>query len=447
MRQRRVHVGSRWKAGLRLVVAGLLMLPVPAGAQGDWFFFRHRKQEKPEAATPRSQVISSQPPAAAIAVEPLGFSAPGPIYEGQRDALVSLDFLDEDTLLFTFRVPGLMRRDNKGGEQRQIRALVMALPHGTVQAEALWTLHDDARYVWRLKDGRFLLRDLNQLRIGDASLELTPFLEFPGHVQWLGMDPDQTYLVTDSHEPEEAKQPAGHAASTATTAGNVTAENAGEPGRPDTVLRVLRRSTGKVMLVSHVRSVMRVPVNGEGYMESLRSTGRDWLLNLNYFGGGERVAGKIESLCTPNVEFFCEQAVLATVCTENGGLGEVAMTTDGRKLWENDMPLTHVWPKLVIAPGGQRIARETLLVNRPINAFSPLSFEDVTGQQVEVFDSATGKLVLKVSASPVFDGGGNVALSPSGRRVAILDAGAIQVYELPKPPPAPTETAEGSAAH
>ena len=45
------------------------------------------------------------------------------------------------------------------------------------------------------------------------------------------------------------------------------------------------------------------------------------------------------------------------------------------------------------------------------------------------------KLVLKASASPVLDGGGNVAISPSGKRVAVLDAGAIQVYELPAPAP------------
>ena len=58
-------------------------------------------------------------------------------------------------------------------------------------------------------------------------------------------------------------------------------------------------------------------------------------------------------------------------------------------------------------------------------------------QLVEVYDAASGKLALKASVSPVLDGGGNVAISPSGRRVAVLDAGAIQVYELPPPPAMP----------
>ena len=46
-----------------------------------------------------------------------------------------------------------------------------------------------------------------------------------------------------------------------------------------------------------------------------------------------------------------------------------------------------------------------------------------------------GKVELLAEASPVLDAGGNVAISPSGRRVAVLDAGAIQIYTLPEPPP------------
>jgi len=62
-----------------------------------------------------------------------------------------------------------------------------------------------------------------------------------------------------------------------------------------------------------------------------------------------------------------------------------------------------------------------------------LSFDDVKGQLVEVFDAATGKILLAAPASPILDGGGNVAISPSGRRAAILNLGAIQVFDLPAP--------------
>jgi hypothetical protein len=57
--------------------------------------------------------------------------------------------------------------------------------------------------------------------------------------------------------------------------------------------------------------------------------------------------------------------------------------------------------------------------------------EDVKEQSVTVFDAATGDIALVSPLSPILDAGGNVAISPSGRRVALINAGAIQVFELP----------------
>jgi hypothetical protein len=56
---------------------------------------------------------------------------------------------------------------------------------------------------------------------------------------------------------------------------------------------------------------------------------------------------------------------------------------------------------------------------------------------VRVFNAANGKVALEAPASPALDSGGNVAISPSGKRVAILNAGAIQVFDLPAAPPLP----------
>ena len=53
------------------------------------------------------------------------------------------------------------------------------------------------------------------------------------------------------------------------------------------------------------------------------------------------------------------------------------------------------------------------------------------------FDAADGKVVLEAPLTPILDAGGNVAISPSGKRVAILNAGAIQIFQLPSPPALP----------
>ena len=99
-----------------------------------------------------------------------------------------------------------------------------------------------------------------------------------------------------------------------------------------------------------------------------------------------------------------------------------------------------------MAPDGSRLAQETLAVTHAVNAYSPLESEDVKGQRVRVFDAANGKVALEAPASPALDAGGNVAISPSGRRVALLNAGAIQVFELPAPAPM-EDAASEHAAH
>jgi hypothetical protein len=39
-------------------------------------------------------------------------------------------------------------------------------------------------------------------------------------------------------------------------------------------------------------------------------------------------------------------------------------------------------------------------------------------------------VALRAPANPVLDGGGNVAFSPSGKRLAVVNAGSIEVYDL-----------------
>jgi hypothetical protein len=203
------------------------------------------------------------------------------------------------------------------------------------------------------------------------------------------------------------------------------------------VVRILHRATGQVMLVSRVRSLVHLPINSEGYLESLRSRGLQWVLNLNYFTGGSRVVGSVDSTCTPNNMFLSEREVLVTACGASGGHQLAAMTTEGKTLWVDVNPDTAIWPLLARSPDGLRVAQTTLAVTRAVSAYAPLSTDDIKGQLLRVFDAATGDVAFESPLNPVLDAGGNAAISPSGRRVAVLNAGAIQVFELPAPPPLP----------
>jgi hypothetical protein len=378
----------------------------------------------------------------------MGFSPPATFYLGTRNALVSLDFLDEDRLLLTFRVPGLIHREHhpEAGEstERHVRALVLHLPDGAVQAEAVWTLHDRRRYLWMLENGQFLVRDREELKLGDANLQLKPFLRFPGPVLWLELDPAHQYFVTGSSEPPTSASRAGDVPSPPTGAATLVSDNPKPSTEPDLILRILRRESGKVMLVSHVKSAVHLPINGDGYLESLRGNGKEWVIDLAHFDGGSSIVGKVDSFCSPELDFVSPREFLATTCESDGDPRVVAMTTGGRRLWENGGGGSLVWPALVTSADGLRIARETLVVNHGVNAFAPLGTDDIKGQDVQVFDAATGKMALRAQASPIFDIGGNVALSPSGRRAAIIMAEGLEIFELPPPPPLPSDSATPS---
>jgi hypothetical protein len=429
-----------WRALLRVgvtfAISAIFLSAPQVPAQ---LFGHHSKRAKPDATNPaKPEHPASQPAAFSISVEPLGFFGPGAIYQGQRESLVSLDFLDENHLLFTFHAPGLIRREGNpaADNERQIRAVVLELPKGSVTAQGLWSVHDRGRYLWMLDDGKFLLRDGPDLQIGDSSLELKPSLHFRGPLLWLELDPTQNLIATDSREPEGMRPQSGSVPNPTTASAWVTTDEVQQYAQPDIMLRIIRLDTGQVMLVSRTRTTVHVPINSEGFVETLRGKGHDWVLNMNYFRGGNRIIGKLDSMCAPAVEFVSNPEVLVTTCNPDGGRWMVALSTDGKRLWNAVKPPTQIWPRLIMSPNGIRLARETLVVTHPVDTYSPLSFDDVKEQLVEVYDAITGKVDLTAPASPVLDGGGNVAISPSARRVAILDGDAIQVYELGAPTPA-----------
>ena len=425
-------VSSYFRAVRCVAATALLVCPLLAPARS------HKKS----AASEPSPVHATLPPTLTIPIEPLGFSAPATFYLGTRNSLISLDFLDEDHLLWTFRVPGLIHRDPRSdpangdtGQERQVRALVLRLPQGTVQAEAVWTLHDRRRYLWMLDNGQFLLRDRDELKLGDATLQLKPFLHFPGPVLWVEMDPNRKYMVTGSSEPPTSASAADEVASPSSAVATLVSDDQKPASEPDLILRILRRDSGKVMLVSHVRSAVHLPINDDGFLETIRGNGKSWLLSLTYFQGGSTVLGSVDSVCSPVLDFVSPREFLATTCDSGGDPRVVAMTIAGKRLWETPGSSSSVWPLLIAGTDGLRIARETLTVSHGVNAFAPIGTDDIKGQDVQVFDAATGKVALRALASPIFDAGGNVAISPSSRRVAIIMAEGLQVFDLPPAPP------------
>jgi hypothetical protein len=387
----------------------------------------------------------SAPPAFTIAAGPLGFSVPGENYLLRRESLVSLDFLSEDRILFTFRVPRLLQRDasdNSDDQKQQIQALVLSLPSGKIESRTTWTVPDRSRYLWMLKDGDFLLRVADGLDEGDAQFQMKPNLRVPGRLLWIEMDPMQQVMITNSLEPVNASQKTGEQNSSESGAPVTEPADSTKDGqKPDEqsvlVARTEKLGTGEAIHQSRVPWTGQAsdwPMNSEGYLEDSQAGANQWVLKLSGFSGGDRVLTRIESSCPPQYNFVSESELLMMTCDPNRGWTLRVMSTRGDSLWEARTAMNAMMPLLVTAPDGLRIARETLLLKRSVVKYKRMiSAQDLQGQIVKVFDAADGKMVLESPLTPMLDGGGNVAISPSGRRVAILNAGAIQVFQLPAP--------------
>lgn len=373
------------------------------------------------APAPRELVLKggvperpTAPAVLSIPVEPLGFTAPGALYLGERVSLVSLDFLDESHLLFSFRVPGLIHRNQQQeGEARQVRAVVLDLSSGAAVTGGIWTLHDRARYLWMLGDGHFLLRNGAEVFEGDAELNLKPLLHFPGHVFSLAMDPGEGTMVANSYEPES--------------------DRTSDMPAQDWVIRILERATGRVLLVSRIAEAQRLPINGEGYLDLRRGVGPNWTIGLHPYTGGTRVWGTLTSSCAPDLDFNTETMLVAAGCAVDGARLLMGVGPEGKLLWQDAEPETSIWPVRRRSANGARLLEQTLVVSHAVSASAPLGQDDIKGQAVRIFDADSGAMVFEAAASPVFDAGGNAALSPSGTRLAVLAGGAIQIYELPIP--------------
>jgi hypothetical protein len=398
------------------------------------------RRPKPHVILDSYPLQPSIAPTFTIPVGPLGFSVPGDNYLLRRQSLLSLDFLDEDRLLFTFHVSGLMARDagdDLKGTQQQIQAKVVIVSTGKIESEAAWIVPDRSRYLWMLNDGHFLLRTREGLDQGDANLKTAPFLRFPGRLLWIQLAPKEKFIMANSLETATASQKPD---SSATGQPSASADPP-KPGEQSVlVTRTLKRASGEVTHESRVpwtNQDSNWPMNSDGYVERLHDDTDHWHLELYEFAGSHRPVVHMDSTCLPQYSFLSETELLVTRCQPDEGLKLGAISTQGSSLWEMTAPSNVMWPLLVTAPNGLRAARQTMLLKHAVKSYKKkmLSAEDFQGQMVRVFDVANGKTVLEAPLTPILDAGGNVAISPSGQRVAILNAGAIQIFQLAAPPP------------
>ena len=375
-----------------------------------------------------------------IPVQSLGYRPPGKLYLLARYSSSSLDFLDSTHLLLTFRRPRLMLREqDSDGLDQVIQADVLELPTGKVVAEDQWLLHDRERYLWRLADNKVMLRIGPSLYETGSKLQLKPLYKSSTELEEVETSPDGRLLVVESelerHSPEEHERLTKQAALTGA-----------RPPAEDVQIRMMRIDQPKLMLSAHADAAGDLPATVDGFFSQEKVGENNWNVRFHPYEkteptGGDIVA-RIDSACDPSEKVLNAQSILILTCPPGHDDRFVAAySLNNHKLWDGRWQSNFTWPAFRVAQSGTSVAISWLAVNHPVSAAEPISDDEVQNQVLSVLDCQTGSLRLAVPLKPIVSAGGNFALSADGNRLAVLNHGEIDIYDLPAPAPAPSERA------
>jgi hypothetical protein len=392
-------------------------------------------------------LASGPPPPLRIPLEPLGFQPLSTQFLLNGSSMLTLHYVDERHLLLTFTVRRLMQRlpdEPEDDQDRNVDAILIELPTGHVLARTTWRLHDHGQYLWNLGHGHFLLRVRDILTTFSPLVNLSsgqPFREHPfltaagRNIAALLLSPDANFLTVETVE-RTAPAPRPK------TPIFGPAPPPPAPERPSHVqINFYRLSAAsdateevKPRFAGVVRSdgVGNIASTTAGYLAVIDQGHQHWAFDFNSYSGKTNELSPFDSTCRPS-PFFVSRAQFIAFGCHSGGTRQLIGGFDmhGQEMWEQNLFGEYTSPSLVFAPASGRFAFSRVLLHSSTVPDQPLSTDELGGQSIVVYQTSSGKQILRAECSPVERAGQNFSLSPSGLGLALIHAEAIEVYALP----------------
>ncbi|HKW18466.1 MAG TPA: VWA domain-containing protein [Terriglobales bacterium] len=332
----------------------------------------------------------------------------------------TLDFIDSGHLLLTYNPKKMIVRLPEcppTHDDHYIHAAILEIDTGKVLSSVDWYLHDGRRYLWPLGSGKFLLRKLNSLYLLDSNLNEKLLLNSPHELLWVTVTPDGKQIITETIDDEHASK-----------------------SKKKLVRIEFRDSqTMEVQRVIKSEKEAHIEATSSGFASVIPSLSRKvWLVR---FGLSEQQRDNITRvrtrLRTPDVLYLSSNAILiGRDSASHPGYSVSAFTVTGNFLWRQHWD-EHRYSLLVErSEDGSRFAVSTLRLRGQSPGIGNNS-SDLEGleQTVQVFNTGSGEAVLSVDAMPVVLSGQNFALSPDGRKLAVLHGSSVDLYDLPEMSP------------
>ncbi len=373
------------------------------------------------------------PPTQEIDLSAWGFSGLSPIARFHFRANVSVHFLDNNHLLVTFVAQRkLSRRPLEclpTHPCRTIHAVILDLASSKAVTETDWYQHDYGPYLWPLSPGRFLLRKSNSLYVLDSDLHETLLKDFPSELLWANVTPDGKQIVA-----ETVLEGSSGTASEATNRNQQTEDSR----RARVKIDFLNSISLDVERSIQATGVIEFDAPSSGYADFTHSV-RDntWLVRFGPNVTQRQGVARVKSPCEPNLLFPTKNTLLVGRCSSNSrdyNVGAFSLT--GHSLWRQRWPQLNHFPGLARSEDGSRFAVGTITASRETSSALKNNDEGDAGwpdveQDVRVFETASGKLILAARVRSVVLKNPNFALAPDGNRFALLDGSVLRIFDLP----------------
>jgi hypothetical protein len=386
-----------------------------------------------------------------IPLEPLGFQPLSPQFLLAGSSLFTVHYVDDSHLLLTFTVRRLLTRlpgDPEDDQDRNVDALLLELPSGHVTARTSWRLHDHGQYLWSLGHGRFLLRVRNTLTTFAPLVNLPagqpfrerPFLWTDRRIGAVLLSPDANLLIVETvaNTPRVPRPKTPLFGPTPPP----PPPDESDPGRVQiNFYRLFAPSDASDEVQPRVAGIARSRTTGgvastaAGYIAIVDQGRQHWAFDFESYAGKKNELSPFDSTCRPSPIFVSRSEFIAFGCRSGSTrriLGGFNMR--GEEMWEQNLFGEYLAPSLAFAPSSGRFALSRILVHTsaalPDQSLIP---EELSGQNIVVYQISSGKQLLHVECSPVERAGQNFALSPSGLSLAVIHAEAIEIYSLPPP--------------
>jgi hypothetical protein len=382
-----------------------------------------------------------------IPLENFGFQPLPSQFLLNGSSMLTLHYVDDKHLLVTFVVHRLIPRlpdEPEDDQDRVVDAVLLELPTGSILARTTWHLHDHAQYLWNLGHGHFLLRirdtlttfaPLANLAAGDSFAQQPFLVSAERRLAALIVSPDADLLIIETvkRTPPAPKPKTPLIGPTPAPSPELTQR---DPVQIN-FYRIHAADNEGTIQATPAGAVQTakagdIPATTAGYLAVVDQGHQHWAFDFHSYSGKIAELSPFDSTCSPAPLFVSHSEFIAFGCRSGQTRQQIGgFNMRGEEMWEQGLFGDFIAPSIAYAPAGGRFALSRIMLRTSAVPDQPISSDEVSTQAVIVYQTGTGKQLLRADCSPVERAGQNFALSPDGLALAVVHAEAIEIYSLP----------------